>query len=165
MVSANQLSIYRAAADLCAEVHQTYQVLRGNLQHQNIWKRWKSLPSSPRQKILPMNSSGETYGKKQCSEYQKLSKLCSDAGLKLVEREQYFYTLETEGQQMQHSCREHTLPRNEKETRVRGWIRSKTRIGSVLNIKVCCRDGVLKFKFFLYFKATPFRGGQDCERR
>ena len=69
-------------------------------------------------------------------EDQKLSKVCSDAGLKLVEREQYFYTLETEeGQQMQHLCREYTLPRNEKETRVRGRIRSKTRIGPVLNIK------------------------------
>ena len=40
----------------------------------------------------------------------KLSKLCSDAGLKLVERERYFCTLEI-GQQMQRLCREHTLPR------------------------------------------------------
>ena len=31
--------------------------LRGNLQHQSIWKRWKSLPSSVREKIPPMNSS------------------------------------------------------------------------------------------------------------
>ena len=73
------------------------------------------------------------------SEDQKFSKLCSDAGLKLVE--QYFYSLETgQGQQMQHLCREYTMPRNEKGTRVRGWIRKDTRIGPVLNIKVCCRD-------------------------
>ena len=32
------------------------------------------------------------------------------------------------------------MPRNEKETRVRGWIRKNTRIGPVLNIKVCSRD-------------------------
>ena len=32
------------------------------------------------------------------------------------------------------------MPRNEKGTRARGWIRSKTRIGPVLNIKVCYRD-------------------------
>ena len=77
----------------------------------------------------------------QVSEDQKLFKLCSDAGLKLVEREQYFFSLETEeGQRMQHLCREYTLPRNEKGTRVRGWIRSKTRIGPVLTIKVCYRD-------------------------
>ena len=61
--------------------------------------------------------------------------MCSDAGLKPVEREQYFYTLEIEErQQMQHLCREYTLLRNENWTRVRGWIRSNTRIGPVLNI-------------------------------
>ena len=39
----------------------------------------------------------------QLSEDQKLSKLCSEAGLKLVEQGQHFYTLEIkEGQQMQH---------------------------------------------------------------
>ena len=40
---------------------------------------------------------------------------------------------------MQHLCREYTMPRNEKETRVRGWIRKETRIGPVLNIKTCYR--------------------------
>ena len=58
----------------------------------------------------------------------------------LVEPEQYFFSCEKEeGQQMQHSCREYTLPRNEEGTRVRGWIRSKTGIGPVLNIKICYR--------------------------
>ena len=72
------------------------------------------------------------------SEDQKLSKLCSDVGLKLVEQGQYFYTLDTEeGQQMQHLCREYTMPRNEKGTRVRGWILKNTRIGPALDIKVC----------------------------
>ena len=33
----------------------------------------------------------------QLSDNQKLSKLCSDAGLKTVERGQYFITLDTEG--------------------------------------------------------------------
>ena len=89
---------------------------------------------------------------------QQLSKLRSDAGLNLVERVRYFYTLETEGgQQMQHLCREYTLPRNEEGIRVRGWIRSKTRICPVLNMKVCCRDEQksVEVKFLLYFKTTP----------
>ena len=52
----------------------------------------------------------------QLSEDQKLSKLCSGAGLKLVEKGQYFKTLDTEeGQEMQHLCREYTMLRNEKE--------------------------------------------------
>ena len=41
---------------------------------------------------------------------------------------------------MQHLCREYAMPRNEKGTRVRGWIRKDTRIGPVLNIKVCYHD-------------------------
>ena len=77
----------------------------------------------------------------QWSEDQQFSKLCSDAGLKLVERGQFFYSLETEqGQQMQHLYREYTMPGNEKGTRVRRWIRKDTRIGPVLHIKVCYRD-------------------------
>ena len=32
----------------------------------------------------------------QLSDNQKLSKLCSDAGLKIVEKGQYFFTLDTE---------------------------------------------------------------------
>ena len=41
---------------------------------------------------------------------------------------------------MQRLCREYKMPRNEKGTRMRGWIRKDTRIGPVLNIKVCFRD-------------------------
>ena len=41
---------------------------------------------------------------------------------------------------MQQLCREYTMPRNEKGTRIRGWILKNTRIGPVLNIKVCYHD-------------------------
>ena len=37
--------------------------LRRNLRHLSFWNSWKFLPSSVRQKMLPMHSSGETYGK------------------------------------------------------------------------------------------------------
>ena len=37
-------------------------------------------------------------------------------------------------------CQEYTMPRNEKETRFKGWILKNTRIGPVLNIKVCYHD-------------------------
>ena len=106
VISANQLSIYGAIADLCDEAPKRIRTL----------ERWKSLPSSLWQKFLPRNGSGETYGKSasKLSEDLKSPKLCSDAGLKFVEREQYFYTLETEeGQRMQHLCREYTPLRNE----------------------------------------------------
>ena len=41
---------------------------------------------------------------------------------------------------MQHLCREYTMARNEKGTRKRGWILKNTKIGPVLNMKVCYRD-------------------------
>ena len=42
---------------------------------------------------------------------------------------------------MKTSCREHTLHRSEETSRVRGWIRGNTKIGPVLDVKVCCHQG------------------------
>ena len=65
----------------------------------------------------------------------------TDAGLKLVEQWQDFSYLETEeGQQMQHLCREFTLPRNEEGTCVIGWILKNTRNGPLSNINGCYHD-------------------------
>ena len=77
-------------------------------------------------------------GFEQLSDDQVLSKLCSDAGLKIVEKGQYFLTHDTEeGNEMQHLCQEYTMPRNEKKTRAKGWIFKNTTIGPVLDIKTC----------------------------
>ena len=78
----------------------------------------------------------------QLPEDQKLSKLCSDAGLKIVEKGQIFITLE-EGEgpdEMKNLCREFSLPRSDEASRVRGWILGNTKIGPVLNVKVCLRQ-------------------------
>ena len=146
VISANQLSIYGAVADLCDEVPNRIRARGKPAAPEHLEKVEIPTVLSKAENSTNEQQWGnlrQEYEQKfeQLPEDQKLSKLCSDAGLKLVEREQYFYTLETqEGQRMQHFCREYTLPRNEEGTRVRGWIRSKTRIGPVLNIKVCCRD-------------------------
>ena len=42
---------------------------------------------------------------------------------------------------MKGSCREYTLLRSEKSSRVRGWIRGNTKIGPVLDVKVCYHQG------------------------
>ena len=91
--------------------------LRGNLQHLSTGKggnSYRPLQAETSTHEERWRNPRQEYERKfeQLSEDQKLSKLCSDAGLKLVERQQYFYTLETEGQQMQHLCREYTMPRN-----------------------------------------------------
>ena len=38
---------------------------------------------------------------------------------------------------MQHLCREYTMPRNEKGTRIRRCIHKNTRIGPVMDMKIC----------------------------
>ena len=146
MISANQLSVYGAVADLCNELSEGF---RGSVKleapdhletmeiptgpsiadtYTNAQQRWNLVQENERKF-------------EQLSEDQKLSNLCSDAGLTLVEKGQYFYTHDTEeGQEMQHSCREYTMPRNEKKTRAKGWILKNTRIGTVLDIEVCYHE-------------------------
>ena len=71
-------------------------------------------------------------------EDQKLSKLCCDAGLLTVEQGQFFITLDEEGpDEMKNLCREYTLLRSEEAFRVRGWSLGNTKIGPVLDVKVC----------------------------
>ena len=41
---------------------------------------------------------------------------------------------------MKNLCRENTLPRSEEASRVRGWILGNTKIGPVLDVKVCLRQ-------------------------
>ena len=136
----NQLSVYGAIANLCNEVPKDLwapekPAAPGHLEMMEI----------PTDLSIAENSTNaqqrgnlvQEYERKfeQLSDDQKLSKLCSDAGLKIVETGQYFHTPDTERLQMQHLCREYTMPRNEKETRKRGWILKNTKIGPVLNIK------------------------------
>ena len=42
---------------------------------------------------------------------------------------------------MTTSCREYTLPRSKETSRVRGWICGNTKIGPVLEAKVCYHQG------------------------
>ena len=113
VISANQLSIYGAIADLCDEVPKSIGALGKPAAPDHLEKMGMSTDLS-----IAENSTNaqqrrnlvQEYERKfeHLSEDQKLPKLCSDAGLMLVEQGQYFYTLDTEaGQQMQQSCRVH----------------------------------------------------------
>ena len=66
-------------------------------------------------------------------------KICTAAGfLKTVEVGQYSMTVHTD-EVLQFTetvtCREYTLPRDEKSTGPKGWIRGNTQIGPVLEVK------------------------------
>ena len=76
-------------------------------------------------------------------EDQKLTKLCFEACfLKDIGEGQFFITHDEERpDEMKTSCREYTSPRSEETSRVRGWIRGNTKIGPVLDVKVCFHQG------------------------
>ena len=57
--------------------------------------------------------------------------------MKIVLDGQFFITLDEEGPDEMNSCRKYTLPRSEPESRARGWILGNTKIGPVLDVKVC----------------------------
>ena len=72
-----------------------------------------------------------------------MTKLCSNAGLaSTAETGQYLTTLDdAELDKLKGSCREYTLPRSEKSSQVKGWIRGNTKIGPVLDVAVCYHQG------------------------
>ena len=76
------------------------------------------------------------------SEDQELSRLCSEAGLRLVEVGQFFHALPSpRGKENQSLCRKCSMPRDQEGTRIKGWIQSNVRFGPVSDIKVCNHYG------------------------
>ena len=99
----------------------------------------------------------------QVSEDQKLSKLCSDAGLKLVEKDNTSILLK---RKMDNRCNIYAENARclamKKGTRVRGWLRKNTRIGPVLNMKVCYRDEQLASDSLLFWPFVYSTNHMGC---
>ena len=67
-------------------------------------------------------------------EDQKLSTLCSKAGLTPVEIGHFFFALQSPREVgNQPLCREFSMPRDQEGTRIKGWIQSNVRFGPVLD--------------------------------
>ena len=79
------------------------------------------------------------------SQQNRVIKFCTDAGfLTTVDVGQYFMTKDTEEfAQFTESvaCREYTLPRDEKSSDPKGWIRRNTKIGPVLEVTTSYQQG------------------------
>ena len=79
------------------------------------------------------------------SQQDRLSKFCIDAGfLTTVEVGQCYMTKDTEEfSQFTDSvaCCEYQLPRDEKSSEPKCWIRGNTKIGPVLEVATCCLQG------------------------
>ena len=150
VIAVNQLSIYGAVADLCQGLARDPSGAGKPTANDNL----ESMVTPT--EVLTANTLSQTdvdvYGNlkreneqkfAEHPEHRKLTKLCSDAGfLKNIEKRQFFITFEQEGpDDMQTSCREYTLPRSEETFRVTVWIRGNTKIGPVLDVKVCFQQG------------------------
>ena len=79
------------------------------------------------------------------SQQDRVIKICTDAGfLTTVEVGQYFMTKDTEEfSQFTESvaCREYILPRDDKSSDPKGWIRGNTKIGPVLEVTTSYLQG------------------------
>ena len=101
LFSANQLSVYGAVADLRNKLCEGFRasVKPETPDHLEMMEIPGGLSDAEthtgaQQRRDLVQEDERKF--EQMSEDQKLSKLCSDAGLKLVERGQYFYALDTE---------------------------------------------------------------------
>ena len=85
------------------------------------------------------------------SQQNRVIKFCTDAGfLTTVDVGQYFMTKETEEfSQFTQSvaCREYTLPRDEKSSDRKGWIRGNTKVRPVLEVTTSYLQGKYGVEF------------------
>ena len=144
IVSAKQLSLYGAVAEICEEYESLHErtgrpVVMGQSSSSLVLSVIKTeVPldcDDPANQDLLLQQYGERIEK--LSQQDKLSKFCMDAGfLNVVENGQYFMTKDTAdlSQFRAVACREYTLPREEPASQPKGWIRGNTQIGPVLEV-------------------------------
>ena len=153
IISVNQLSIYGPVSDLCEE----YKAFRERTERLVLAGQSDPLfvPTSSLTKT-PTPSTDDPAQEDLLQKYQerveslsqqnRVTKICTDAGfLKTVGVGQYFMTKDTEEFSQftdSVSCREYTLPRDEKSSDPKGWIRGNTKIGPVLEVTTSYLQGV-----------------------
>ena len=149
IVSANQLSLYGAVANMCEEFefHQDrsgqpdvlmgQSIVLGEIKteiplqnenssnHQILWQQYMERIES-------------------LSPESKVSRFCMEAGfVHVVEVGQYFMTKDTGDFRQFRSvaCREYTLPRDDPASQSKGWIQGNMRIGPVLEVTTSFQYG------------------------
>ena len=66
---------------------------------------------------------------------KKVSKFCKEAGfMRVIEVGKYFVTRDAGEFKQTVACREYTLPRDDRASQPKGWIRGNMRIGPVLEV-------------------------------
>ena len=156
IISVNQLSIYGAVSDVCEE-YKAWHVRTGRLvlagQSDPLFVPTSSLMKTPTPTDDPAQEDLlQKYQERadKLSQQNRVIKFCTDAGfLTTVDVGQYFMTKDTEEfSQFTESvaCREYTLPRDEKSSDPKGWIRGNTKIGPVLEVTTSYLQGTYGVK-------------------
>ena len=147
IVSANQLSLYGAVANMCEEF-ESLQDRSG----QPDKVMGQSIVLSEIKAEVPLDNNLPPHQKLLLQQYEeriemlsrenKVSKICMNlAFIHVVEIGQYFMTKDTGEQFFARACREYTLPRSDESSQPKGWIQGTTRIGPVLEITTSCPNG------------------------
>ena len=147
IVSANQLSLYEAVAEMCEEYESLHDRSGrpDKVMGQPIVLS-ESKTEVPLENDDPANQNFllQQYEERieRLSQQDRLSKFCIDAGfLSVVEIGQYFMTKDTGEQFHAVACREYTLPREDGSSQPRGWIQGNAKIGPVLEVTTSCLHG------------------------
>ena len=142
IISVNQLSIYGAVSNLCAECKTCLfgtvkLVLAGQSDPlfvpTSVMKTCTPLTDDPAQEKDLLQRYQERV--ERFSQQNRVIKLCADAGfLTTVEVGQYFMTKDTEEFSqftVSVACREYILPRDEKSSDPKGWTRGNTKLDRI----------------------------------
>ena len=158
IISVNQLSIYGAVSDLCEECKSCHDrtgrlVVAGQsdpLFVSSVMKTHIPLTNHPAQLQEDLLQRYMERNEK-LSQQDRVRKFCTDAGfLTAVEVGQYFMTKDTEEfSQFTDSvaCREYTLPRDEKSSDPKGWIRGTRRLAP------CWKSQLAAYKVTMEWKS------------
>ena len=139
ILSVNQLSVYGAVAAICDE-YENHQDRTGQpviLVGQSIVLGKVKAEAPAREESEDSNILLQKYFQqvKLLSPENRLSKFCKEAGfMRVVEVGQYFVTRDAGEFKQTVACREYTLPRDDKASQPKGWIRGNMRIGPVLEV-------------------------------
>ena len=147
IVSANQLNLYGAVAEICEEYESLHD--RSGRPDKVMGQ---SIVLSEIKTEVPLENDDPAYQNFVLQQYEerierlsqpdKVSNFCMDAGfLSVVEIGQYFMTKDTGEQFYAVACREYTLPRGDGSSQPRGWIQGNTKIGPVLEVTTSCLHG------------------------
>ena len=142
IISVNQLSIYGAVSELCEE-YSICQTSTGRLVVADllVMTPTSSVEILAQQNLLQKHKERV----ENLSQPDQWIEFCTDAGfLKTVEVGQYFMTKHTD-EFLQFAepvtCRECTLPPDDKSADPKGWIQGNTKIGPVLEVTTSYLQG------------------------